>query len=68
MGGFNPFSKPKTPKGPSASEIRSQEQSRIRKEQLSAQEEIEEKRRARRSRLLEEDEDTELGRKRLLGE
>lgn len=71
------FLKPKAPKpppplpvGPSAEEIRADEQAKIKAENLKALKEQEEKRQTLRSRLLatDEDDDAEIKRKRLFGQ
>lgn len=57
----------KTPRGPSAGQIRSEEEAKIKKENLAALSAQEQKRAGLRGQLLQP-EDEEIGRKRLFGQ
>lgn len=61
------FLKSSTPRGPSASQIRKEEEARIKKENLQALRQQESQRQRLRSNVLDPD-DEEIQRKKLLGE
>jgi len=64
MGKFSPSK----PSGPSASEIRAQEEARIKADNLKAAQESESKRARLRSRAFNESEEENTNRKQLLGQ
>ena len=62
------FGRKKEKRGPSAAQIRKEEETKIRQENLTAQKAQEERRRSLRSRLVAGEDEEELQRKVLLGE